>query len=200
MSELPHFVEMVKKAPKTDTAILLITFLLTVFTDLVVAVNIGVILAAFSFMQRMASAVEVQQFSSEDLTKELQFIGHPQLPANVMVYSIDGPLFFGAAETFQRALAQTHTEPKALILRLAHVPFMDFTALQSLEKVIHILEKHKVTVLLCETNKAVQQKLTKAGVIELLGEGHCFATFDEALNFCELRYAENSERITANSL
>ena len=200
MSELPHFVEMVKKAPKTDTAILLITFLLTVFTDLVVAVNIGVILAAFSFMQRMASAVEVQQFSSEDLTKELQFIGHPKLPANVMVYSIDGPLFFGAAETFQRALAQTHTEPKALILRLAHVPFMDFTALQSLEKVIHILEKHKVTVLLCETNKAVQQKLTKAGVIELLGEGHCFATFDEALNFCELRYAENSERITANSL
>ncbi|MFB0974696.1 MAG: SulP family inorganic anion transporter, partial [Tolumonas sp.] len=105
MSELPHFVEMVKKAPKTDTAILLITFLLTVFTDLVVAVNIGVILAAFSFMQRMAGAVEIQQHSASDLDKELQLIGHKQLPPQVLVYSIDGPLFFGAAETFQRALA-----------------------------------------------------------------------------------------------
>ncbi|MFB0974719.1 MAG: SulP family inorganic anion transporter, partial [Tolumonas sp.] len=105
MSELPHFVEMVKKAPKTDTAILLITFLLTVFTDLVVAVNIGVILAAFSFMQRMAGAVEIQKHTASDLDKELQLIGHKHLPPQVLVYSIDGPLFFGAAETFQRALA-----------------------------------------------------------------------------------------------
>lgn len=81
MSELPHFVEMVKKAPKTDTAILLITFLLTVFTDLVVAVNIGVILAAFSFMQRMAGAVEIQQHSEDDLEKELQIIGHKKITA-----------------------------------------------------------------------------------------------------------------------
>lgn len=198
MSELPHFVEMVKKAPKTDTAILLITFLLTVFTDLVVAVNIGVILAAFSFMQRMAGAVEIQQHSADDLEKELQIIGHKKLPPQVMVYSIDGPLFFGAAETFQRALAQTNTEPKALVLRLNHVPFMDFTALQSLEHVIHLLAKHNVTILLCEANKTVQQKLTKAGIIDLVGEGHNFTTFDEALNYCELRFAENSEKMAVN--
>ncbi|MFB0975171.1 MAG: sodium-independent anion transporter, partial [Tolumonas sp.] len=111
---------------------------------------------------------------------------------------IDGPLFFGAAETFQRALAQTNTEPKALILRLNHVPFMDFTALQSLEHVIHLLSRHNVTILLCEANKAVQQKLTKAGLIELLGQGHCFTTFDEALNYCELRFAEDSEKMVVN--
>ena len=198
MSELPHFVEMVKKAPKTDTTILLITFLLTVFTDLVVAVNIGVILAAFSFMQRMAGAVEIQKHTASDLDKELQLIGHKHLPPQVLVYSIDGPLFFGAAETFQRALAQTNTEPKALILRLNHVPFMDFTALQSLEHVIHLLSRHNVTILLCEANKAVQQKLTKAGLIELLGQGHCFTTFDEALNYCELRFAEDSEKMVVN--
>ncbi len=198
MSELPHFVEMVKKAPKTDTAILLITFLLTVFTDLVVAVNIGVILAAFSFMQRMAGAVEIQKHTASDLDKELQLIGHKHLTRQVLVYSIDGPLFFGAAETFQRALAQTNTEPKALILRLNHVPFMDFTALQSLEHVIHLLSRHNVTILLCEANKAVQQKLTKAGLIELLGQGHCFTTFDEALNYCELRFAEDSEKMVVN--
>lgn len=188
MSELPHFVAMVKKAPKTDTAILLITFSLTVLTDLVVAVNIGVILAAFSFMQRMAGSVEIHQQEADNLSRELQLIGHPNLPDSVLVYNIDGPLFFGAAEHFQQVLAQTNTDPKALILRLTHVPFMDFTALQSLEHVIQMLEKRQVTVLLCEANKPVQQKLTKAGIIELLGPGHCFTTFDEALNYCELRF------------
>jgi Sulfate permease and related transporters (MFS superfamily) len=195
MSELPHFVEMVKKAPKTDTAILLITFLLTVFTDLVVAVNIGVILASFSFMQRMAGSVEIQQHTGDDLNHEIRQLGHTTLPPQVLVYSIDGPLFFGAAETFQRTLAQTNTEPKALILRLAHVPFMDFTALQSLQHVITLSAKHNVTILLCEMNKTVHQKLTKAGIIELLGQGHCFGTFDEALNYCELRFAANSDKM-----
>lgn len=195
MSELPHFVEMVKKAPKTDTAILLITFLLTVFTDLVVAVNIGVILASFSFMQRMAGSVEIQKHTGDDLNNEIRQLGHTTLPPQVLVYSIDGPLFFGAAETFQRTLAQTNTEPKALILRLAHVPFMDFTALQSLQHVITLSAKHNVTILLCEMNKTVHQKLTKAGIIELLGQGHCFGTFDEALNYCELRFAANSDKM-----
>ena len=76
--------------------------------------------------------------------------------------------------------------------------FMDFTALQSLEHVIHLLAKHNVTILLCEANKTVQQKLTKAGIIDLVGEGHNFTTFDEALNYCELRFAENSEKMAVN--
>jgi SulP family sulfate permease len=195
MSELPHFISMLKKAPKTDTAILLITFLLTVFTDLVVAVNIGVVLASLTFMQRMAGSVEIQQHNADDLNLELNQLGRTHLPHNVLVYSIDGPLFFGAAENFQRALAQTHSEPKALILRLTHVPFMDITALQSLEHVVHTLAKHNITILLSEANDAVQQKLTRAGLIELLGQGHCFSTFEEALNFCEVFFAENSEKV-----
>lgn len=195
MSELPHFIGMVKKAPKTDTAILLITFLLTVFTDLVVAVNIGVVLASLTFMQRMAGSVEIQQHTADDLNRELTQLGRTHLPANVLVYSIDGPLFFGAAENFQRALAQTHTEPKALILRLPHVPFMDITALQSLENVIRTLSKHNITILLTEANSAVQQKLTKAGLIEQIGQGHCFNSFEEALNFTELFFAANSEKM-----
>lgn len=199
MSELPHFISMLKKVPKTDTAILLITFLLTVFTDLVVAVNIGVVLASLTFMQRMAGSVEIQQHTAADLDLELKQLGRSHLPPKVLVYSIDGPLFFGAAENFQRALAQTHTEPKALVLRLTHVPFMDMTALQSLENVIHTLSKHSITILLSEANDAVQQKLTRAGLIELLGQGHCFTTFEEALNFCEMFFAENSEKATVNN-
>ena len=199
MSELPHFISMVKKAPKTDTAILLITFLLTVFTDLVVAVNIGVVLASLTFMQRMAGSVEIQQHTTDDLNLELKQLGRAHLPPKVLVYSIAGPLFFGAAENFQRALAQTHTEPKALILRLMHVPFMDMTALQSLENVINTLSKHNITILLSEANGAVQQKLTRAGLIEQLGQGHCFTTFEEALNFCEMFFAENSEKAVINN-
>jgi sulfate permease, SulP family len=194
MSELPHFVVMIKKAPKTDTAILLITFLLTIFTDLVVAVNIGVVLASLTFMQRMAGSVGIQQHSTDDLSRELQQLGRSKLPPKVLVYSIDGPLFFGAAENFQRSLAQTNTEPKALILRLTHVPFMDITALQSLENVISTLAKHHITILLTEANTAVQQKLQRAGLIELIGQGHCFSSFEEALNFSELFFAEDSEK------
>jgi SulP family sulfate permease len=194
MSELPHFVAMVKKAPKTDTAILLITFFLTIFTDLVVAVNIGVVLASLTFMQRMAGSVGIQQHSADDLSRELQQLGRQQLPSNVLVYSIDGPLFFGAAENFQRTLAQTNTEPHALILRLTHVPFMDITALQSLENVVNTLSKHHITILLTEANSSVQQKLQRAGLIEQIGQGHCFSSFEEALNFCEMFFADNSEK------
>ena len=192
MSELPHFVAMIKKAPKTDTAILLITFFLTVFTDLVVAVNIGVILAAFSFMQRMAGAFDIHQQEQESLLQELTRNGHRELPAGVLVYTIEGPLFFGAAEQFQQALAHTHANPQALIIRLAHVPFVDFTAIHSLELVIQNLSKQQVAVLLCEANQAVQQKLQKAGVTELVGDGHCFTTFDEVIHYCELRYDQQT--------
>ncbi|MDD2343152.1 MAG: STAS domain-containing protein, partial [Tolumonas sp.] len=177
----------------------LITFLLTVFTDLVVAVNIGVVLASLTFMQRMAGSVEIQQHTAADLDLELKQLGRSHLPPKVLVYSIDGPLFFGAAENFQRALAQTHTEPKALVLRLTHVPFMDMTALQSLENVIQTLSKHNITILLSEANDAVQQKLTRAGLIEQIGQGHCFSTFEEALNFCEMFFADNSEKAVVNN-
>ena len=76
---------------------------------------------------------------------------------------------------------------------------MDMTALQSLENVIHTLSKHNITILLSEANDAVQQKLTRAGLIEQLGQGHCFSTFEEALNFCEMCFAENSEKAVVNN-
>ncbi len=93
MSEMHHFIKMVKRAPRNDVAILLITFVLTVFTDLVVAVNIGVILATLLFMQRMAASVQVELQTETYLAKELGLNGVPALPKGVIVYSIDGPFF-----------------------------------------------------------------------------------------------------------
>ncbi|WP_343576310.1 SulP family inorganic anion transporter [Pseudomonas sp.] len=167
MSEMRHFLFMVKRAPRADVAILLITFLLTVFSDLVIAVNIGVILAMLHFMRRMASSVEVHANEGPELEVELRGRGLADLPPGVLVYSIEGPLFFGAAETFERALVTTHTDPKVLIIRLRRVPFMDITGLQTLREVIEDLQRRGIEVRLCEANSRVLRKLRKTGILDV---------------------------------
>jgi sulfate permease, SulP family len=173
MSEARHFARMVRRAPPADVLILLVTFSLTVFVDLVVAVNIGVILATLHFLRRMASSVEVQEQTQQQLHDEFGHRG-VEVPPGVLVYRVEGPFFFGATESFERALASTHSDPKVLIIRLRWVPFMDITGLQTLEAVIQDLHRRKVRVMLTGANERVTAKLEKAGVIELLGrENFC---------------------------
>lgn len=185
MSELKHFKRMIQRAPRADVAILLITFALTVFTDLVIAVNIGVILAMLHFMRRMASSVEVQQVVEHELEAELGINGRAHLPPGVLVYTIEGPLFFGAAETFERVLAQTHTDPRLLVIRLKRVPFMDITGLQTLQEVIEQLHKRNIVVKLCEANPKVLNKLDKAGILRDIGAQHYHHEFRAALDIHE---------------
>ncbi|WP_277588638.1 SulP family inorganic anion transporter [Pseudomonas chlororaphis] len=181
MSELHHFKRMVQRAPRADVAILLATFTLTVFSDLVIAVNIGVILAMLHFLRRMASSVEVQQVVEQDLQHELHGNGQLHLPPGVLVYTIEGPLFFGAAETFERALAQTHSDPRVLIIRLRHVPFMDITGLQMLEEVIGQLHKRAIVVKLCEANLKVHTKLERVGILHAIGAKNYHPDLSSAL-------------------
>lgn len=181
MGEAHHFLNMLRRAPRTDVFILLTTFALTVFVDLVVAVNIGVILAALLFMRRMATAVAVQLHSDRDMQRELSANGLSSLPADVMVYSIDGPFFFGAVETFERALGQTHTDPKVLILRLGGVPFMDITGLQALEEAIRQLQKRGIRVVLCELTERVENKLRKAELLTLIGHDNVYTDIGAVL-------------------
>lgn len=169
MSEAKHFAHIVARAPRADVVILLVTFALTVFADLVVAVSIGVILAFMQFLRRMADTVEVQSLDAEDLKADLQALGIAALPRDVLVYEIDGPFFFGAVENFESALKQTRTDPRTLIIRLHRVPFIDSTGLQSMEEVIDKLRKRGVRVLLCEANERVRAKLWKYGVLDALG-------------------------------
>lgn len=191
MSELKHFKRMLQCAPRADIAILLVTFTLTVFSDLVIAVNIGVILAMLQFMRRMASSVEVQQVVEEELASELHSNGQTSLPPGVMVYTIEGPLFFGAAETFERALSQTHTDPELLVICLKRVPFMDITGLQTLEEVIQQLHKRQIVVKLCEANSKVLGKLERTGILRLLGPEHYHHTLGTALLEAQATAAEN---------
>ncbi|KTD40656.1 SulP family inorganic anion transporter [Legionella parisiensis] len=184
MSEVKHFIKLIQRAPKADVVILLVTFFLTVFVDLVVAVNIGVIIAILNFIRGMASSVEVQQMTQEELAHELAQQNIETLPDGVLVYAVEGPFFFGAAETFQHALAVTHTDPKTLIIRMRWVPFMDVTGLQTLEEIIEDLQGRNVRVILSGSNSRVEEKLRKGGIIKLLGEKNFHKEFSEALVAC----------------
>ncbi|BCB27306.1 sodium-independent anion transporter [Sulfurimicrobium lacus] len=195
MSEIKHFAHMVRRAPRADVAILLITFGLTVFTDLVVAVNIGVILAMLHFLRRMASSVEVQQVAEKELEMELTYQGLTALPPGVLVYAIDGPFFFGAVENFEQTLAQTHTDPRILVIRLRRVPFMDITGLQTLEEAILNLEARGIRIILCEANERVREKLDKAGILAAIEPEDYFDDFAAAIVRCNLLVGTNPEMI-----
>ena len=184
MSEARHFVRMIERAPRADTVILLVTFGLTVFADLVVAVNIGVILATLHFLRRMASSVEVHRTGEHELRQELSQQGFTTLPAGVVVYSVDGPFFFGAVENFERALHEAQTDSGTVIIRLRWVPFIDITGLQSLEEAIVELHKRGVRVMLTGANARVEGKLKRAGILNLVGSENFFKTFAEAMRAC----------------
>lgn len=194
MSEVRHFAKMVQRAPRADVIILLVTFGLTVFADLVVAVNIGVILAMLQFLRRMAASVEVHQVSEQELHRELAHQGFTTLPPGVLVYVVEGPFFFGAVETFERALASTHTDPKILIIRLRWVPFIDITGLQTLEEVTRDLHKRGVRVMLTGPTPRVQAKLDNAGLLELVGRENVFSDFSDAIALCHQLIASGSHK------
>lgn len=159
MSELPHVLRTLGRAPRPDVIILLITFALTVLADLVVAVNVGVILAALHFMRRMAHSVEVVRQSAAELHLE-------QVPPGVQVYQIRGPLFFGATDTLEQAIAHDGEALRALILRLGDVPFMDMSGLQTLEHLLQRLQQRGIQCRLCEANTRVHGKLQRAGLLQ----------------------------------
>lgn len=182
MSEIRHVLKMIKRAPRADVVILLVTCALTVFADLVVAVNIGVVLAMLHFLRRMAGSVVVRRQGEEDLEHELARQGLEHLPEGVLVYAVEGPFFFAAVDAFQRALADTHTDPKVLFIRLAHVPFVDATGLQAIEEAVSDLQDRGVRVVLIEANALVLGKLKRMGLIDRLGPQGVAPTLAAALS------------------
>jgi SulP family sulfate permease len=181
MSELPHVVRLVRGAPKVDVGILLLTFVLTVFVDLVVAVNVGVILAALFFMRRMADSVNIEQ--QNDVLPSSSPAGLPTVPATngVVVYSIDGPVFFGAAEKLERTLEHIQRPATTLILRMSNVPFVDATGIFAIEEIITDFKRHGATVLLVELRANVRYKLERSGVIAHVGQDNVVDTLEQAL-------------------
>lgn len=182
MSGLKHVIKLFKTAPWADLAILLVTFFLTVFVDLIVAVNIGVILAVLHFIMRMSKSVEVRQETHAELTEMHAEEALPQnIPNDVLIYSVNGPFFFAATEHFEQTLLTTHTEPRVLIIRLRWVPFIDTSGIQTLEEVIENLQRRKIQVLLTGANQQVGESLKKAGMIDRIGQDNVFSSLHLAL-------------------
>jgi sulfate permease, SulP family len=195
MSELPHVFRLVRTAPKTDVVTLLLTLFLTVFTDLVVAVNVGVIVSALLFMRRMADSVNVEQqvHAHHPSAAGLPGAGSPVKPpdSGVVIYSIEGPLFFGAAEKLERTLAHIQRPATTLILRMGNVPFIDATGILALEEMITSFKRHGARVLLVELRANVRYKLERGGVIEHVGEGNVLESIELALELTRREMTKN---------
>ncbi len=180
MSELPHVLRLIRGAPKVDVGILLLTFFLTVFVDLVVAVNVGVILAALFFMRRMADSVTVER--QVDSQRDDTLAEAPLPPNNgIVVFNIDGPVFFGAAEKLERTLEHIQRPATTLILRMGNVPFVDVTGIFAIEEIITDFRRHGAAVLLVEVRPNVRYKLERGGVIAHLGQENMIDTLEHAL-------------------
>jgi len=181
MSELHRFIFTLRRAPVADRVILLITFTLTVFADLVIAVNVGIILSVLQFVRRMSESVEVRPAAGQGWKAELATLGVSSLPSDLVVYEIAGPIFFAAVENLRRPLLQIWPRPKTLILRMGRVPFLDMTGIQALSEILNAMEHRGVRVHLCEANQRVERKLTAAGIIPAALQGRYHADLLEAL-------------------
>jgi SulP family sulfate permease len=175
------------RSPRSDVAVLLTTFALTVLVDLPVAIGVGMVLAAFLFMRRMAEVSAVTRELQDESDAEEAEAGDPNsvhrraVPPGVEVYEINGPFFFGAAEMFKDTLARVAGKPRVLIIRLRHVPAIDATGLVALRDVVRRSRDDGTLVLLADVHLQPLVALTRSHALEEIGEANLFGDLDLAL-------------------
>jgi SulP family sulfate permease len=179
MSDLHRFTHVLKTAPGADVGVLLLTFLLTVFSDLVVAVNVGVVLSSLLFMRRMAKSVSIEENSEARIAADSGLGADFVLPADTVVYSIDGPFFFGAAEYLEKTLRRSQNRVRTVVIRMGRVPFMDTTGLTALDEIVADFQRIGTRVVLCEVRANVLEKLERAGIVARVGASGVFDTLSE---------------------
>ncbi|MFC2471552.1 MAG: SulP family inorganic anion transporter [Lachnoanaerobaculum gingivalis] len=180
MSGWKTVVRMVRKAPKSDTAVLFITLVLTVFFDLVVAIEFGMILASFLFLKRMADVAGIRHWVERpDLDELSENTDLKKVPKNAIVYEIFGALFFGDANDFLNVVDEKGKN--VLIFRMRNVPAMDISGLEALEEALEICHKRGMTLVLSHVNKQPMKVMEKAGFIEKIGKENLCENIDKAL-------------------
>ncbi len=181
MSEWRSFKSLFK-APKTDIAILLATFVLTVVFDLVIAIEFGVVMAAFLFMKRMADTTKVESIR-EDLadTPDLALSSPDGIDPAIQIYQIYGPFFFGAVDKFTDTIHENTIPTRVMIIRMKHVPFMDATAYHALFKTYSYCRKHRILLLFTQVQDQAYRLLNKNGFIELAGKDNFCESIESAL-------------------
>jgi SulP family sulfate permease len=185
MSEWRTFVAELR-APKSDIAVLLTTFGLTVLVDLTVAIAVGMILTSFLFIRRMATVTDVNLFvggadEDDDLAIDPAEPWRPRVPRGTSVFEIKGPLFFGAVETFRATLDHLDEHPRVLIIRMRDVHAVDATGIHALRNVVRRSTRHGSHVVLAELQPQPRTALFSAGLIEILGPENVLNDIDDAL-------------------
>ena len=183
MADMDHFAHLLRVAPRSDTLVLLVCFLLTVLFDMVVAVGVGVVLAALLFMKEMAQITSARLDTGTMVKMEL--------PPEVLLYEIAGPLFFGAAQKAISTLESVHRSPTAVILYMAQVPVMDATGLVALETLLAKLKRFGHKVVLAGLNSTVKERLDRAGIVREPGRLAFAPDLETALSIALVHYARH---------
>ena len=176
------------RAPKSDVAVLLVTFGLTVLVDLSVAVEVGMVLAVFLFMKRMAEVTNVSLVSREfaeamdEESEDPNAIASRHVPPGVEVYEIDGPFFFGAAESFKQAVNSVATRPRVLIIRMRRVPVIDSTGINTLRDLARRSHQEGTLMILSGVHSQPVIAITNSALFDELGEDNICGNIDDALN------------------
>ncbi|BBH20148.1 sodium-independent anion transporter [Paenibacillus baekrokdamisoli] len=187
MSERKEFAHLLK-TKTSDSVVLLITFLLTVFTNLTTAVEIGLILSVILFVKRMSDMLMVAKVLPDPTAKHEKVKAHMVTEGHdcpqIGIYTIEGPLFFGAANMFEKSIMDTiHLRPKVLLLRMGKVPFLDTTGDSNLASLVKHFEKLGGMVLISGIQPQPLEVLKKTGLYTLIGAEHFFEHTGEAINF-----------------
>ena len=183
MCQWRTFRDLLRTAPKSDIIVLLVTFVLTVVFDLVVAIEIGMVLACLLFIKRMSEETHVDSWvytddDTPDIDEHLR-----KLPLQIRVYEITGPLFFGAADAIEHIVVKDFT--KCLILRMRSVPALDSTAMNALQNLVKICKSKGITLVFSHVNEQPMRVMQKAGFVELVGKENFQANISDALKRAE---------------
>ena len=184
----------VLKNPKSDEAVLLITFFLTVIFDLTVAIEVGLVIACVLFMKRVMETTKISVITDEiDPNNESDLEVHEEhlmIPQGVEVYEINGPYFFGIATKFEEIMSRLGDRPKIRIIRMRKVPFIDSTGIHNLTTLCEMSQKENIHIILSGVNEKVHKVLEKSGFYELLGEENICSNINEALEVATREIAE----------
>ena len=183
MCQWRTFTELVKTAPKSDIAVLILTFLLTIVFDLVIAIEIGLLVAVLLFMKRMSDVTEVHSWKYAEDEEEAEREKLRKLSPHTNVYEISGPLFFGAADVIGRIAVKDHA--KCLILRMRSVPALDSTALNAMTDLYKNCEKRGITLILSHVNQQPMKVMEKAGFAQKVGQENFCENIDRAIKRAE---------------
>ena len=179
MSEWRQFVKICKTAPKSDIIVLVLTFVLTVVFDLVVAIEIGLLVAVILFMKRMTEITHVRPWTEADEAEETTRERLKEVPKKTQVFEIDGPMFFATSDVV--ASIPVKAGSKVIILRMRNVPALDVSALQTLSKVYEFCRGNKISVIFSHVNEQPLSVMKKAGFYDMIGEDSFAPNIDEAL-------------------